>query len=70
MRWDPADDAGYMTRTRAIVADLAPRTGRGVYVNMLNFGELGRVVEALDARRSTPSSVGSRPDTTRDTCSA
>jgi len=47
MRWDPADDAGYMSRTRAIVAALAPRTGRGVYVNMLNFDELDRVVEAM-----------------------
>src|SRR5580693_8148630 len=48
MRWDdPADDAGYIGRTRAIVADLAPWTGRGVYLNMLNFDELDRVVEAL-----------------------
>jgi FAD/FMN-containing dehydrogenase len=48
MRWDdPADDADYISRTRAIVADLVPWTGRGVYVNMLNFDELDRVVEAL-----------------------
>jgi hypothetical protein len=41
MRWDdPAGDADYIGRTRAIVADLAPWTGRGVYVNMLNFDEL------------------------------
>jgi hypothetical protein len=48
MRWDdPADDPDYIGRTRAIVADLAPWTGRGVYFNMLNFDELDRVVEAL-----------------------
>jgi FAD/FMN-containing dehydrogenase len=48
MRWDdPADDPDYIGRTRAIVADLAPWTGRGVYYNMLNFDELDRVVEAL-----------------------
>jgi hypothetical protein len=48
MRWDdPADDPDYIGRTRAIVADLAPWTGRGVYVNMLNFDELHRVVEAF-----------------------
>ena len=48
MRWDdPADDAGYIARTRQVVADLAPWTGRGVYVNMLNFDELDRVVEAM-----------------------
>jgi FAD/FMN-containing dehydrogenase len=48
MRWDdPACDADYIARTRAIVADLAPWTGRGVYVNMLNFDELDRVVEAM-----------------------
>jgi FAD/FMN-containing dehydrogenase len=48
MRWDdPACDADYIGRTRAVVADLAPWTGRGVYVNMLNFDELDRVVEAL-----------------------
>ncbi len=35
------------TRTLAIVADLDPWTGRGVYVNILNFDELARVVEAL-----------------------
>jgi FAD/FMN-containing dehydrogenase len=48
MRWDdPSSDADYIARTRAIVADLAPWTGRGVYVNMLNFDELDRVVEAM-----------------------
>ena len=48
MRWDdPADDPDYIGRTRAVVADLAPWTGRGVYFNMLNFDELDRVAEAL-----------------------
>ena len=48
MRWDDPDrDPDYIGRTRAIVDDLAPWTGRGVYVNMLNFDELYRVVEAL-----------------------
>jgi len=48
MRWDdPADDADYIARTRDAVAGLAPWTGRGVYVNMLNFDEQDRVVEAL-----------------------
>ena len=48
MRWDdPADDTDYIGRTRMIVAALAPWVGRGVYVNMLNFDEEDRVVEAL-----------------------
>ncbi|MGH3152882.1 MAG: BBE domain-containing protein [Streptosporangiaceae bacterium] len=48
MRWDdPADDEDYLGRTRRAVADLAPFLGRGVYVNMLNFDELDRVVEAF-----------------------
>jgi len=48
MRWDDAgDDQDYIARTRQAVADLAPWTGRGVYVNMLNFDEQDRVVEAL-----------------------
>jgi hypothetical protein len=48
MRWDdPARDPDYIARTRAIVAGLAPWVGRGVYVNMLNFDEQDRVVEAL-----------------------
>jgi FAD/FMN-containing dehydrogenase len=47
MRWDdPADDADYIARTRRAVEDLAPWLGKGVYVNMLNFDELDRVVEA------------------------
>ena len=48
MRWDdPADDEDHIARTRQAVAGLAPWTGRGVYVNMLNFDEQDRVVEAL-----------------------
>jgi FAD/FMN-containing dehydrogenase len=48
MRWDdPADDEDYIARTRQAVAGLAPWTGRGVYVNMLNFDEQDRVIEAL-----------------------
>jgi FAD/FMN-containing dehydrogenase len=48
MRWDePALDAEYMERTRTIVRDLAPWVGRGIYVNMLNFDEMDRVVEAF-----------------------
>ena len=48
MRWDdPADDDDYIARTRNAVAGLAPWIGRGVYVNMLNFDEQDRVVEAL-----------------------
>ena len=48
MRWDnPADDPDYIGRTRMIVAALAPWVGQGVYVNMLNFDEQDRVVEAL-----------------------
>ena len=48
MRWDdPACDADYMAGTGAVVADLAPWVGNGVYLNMLNFDEMDRVVEAL-----------------------
>jgi hypothetical protein len=48
MRWDdPARDADYMARARAVVGDLAPWVGNGVYLNMLNFDEMDRVVEAL-----------------------
>jgi FAD/FMN-containing dehydrogenase len=48
MRWDdPADDQEHIARTRGVVASLAPWTGRGVYVNMLNFDEQDRVVEAM-----------------------
>jgi len=42
MRWDdPADDEDHIARTRKAIADLAPWTGRGVYVNMLNFRRAG-----------------------------
>jgi FAD/FMN-containing dehydrogenase len=48
MRWDdPADDQDHITSTRQAVAGLTPWTGQGVYVNMLNFDEQDRVVEAL-----------------------
>jgi FAD/FMN-containing dehydrogenase len=48
MAWDdPADDADFMARSRAIIADLKPWTGTGVYLNMLNVDELDRVVEAF-----------------------
>jgi hypothetical protein len=48
MRWDdPARDQDYIARTRKIVNDLKPWTGRGIYVNMLNFDEMDRVVEAF-----------------------
>jgi FAD/FMN-containing dehydrogenase len=48
MRWDdPANDQDYIERTRRIVADLKPWTGKGIYVNMLNFDEMDRVVEAF-----------------------
>jgi FAD/FMN-containing dehydrogenase len=48
MSWDdPADDRDYIDRTRAIVGALKPWTGRGIYVNMLNFDEMDRVVEAF-----------------------
>ena len=48
MRWDdPADDRDHIDRTRKIVTDLGPWLGKGVYVNMLNFDEMDRVVEAL-----------------------
>ena len=40
-------DEDYIDFTRKTVAGLAPWTGRGVYVNMLNFDEQDRVVEAL-----------------------
>ena len=52
MRWDdPALDGDYMARTRKIVAELAPWVGKGVYVNMLNFDEMNRVVEAYGAEK-------------------
>ena len=48
MSWDdPANDRDYIDRTRRIVGDLKPWTGRGIYVNMLNFDEMDRVVEAF-----------------------
>src|SRR6266568_1500799 len=48
MRWDdPANDADYIDRTRKIVTALKPWTGQGIYVNMLNFDEMDRVVEAF-----------------------
>jgi FAD/FMN-containing dehydrogenase len=48
MAWnDPAHDSDYIARTRKIVGDLAPWVGQHIYVNMLNFDELDRVVEAF-----------------------
>jgi FAD/FMN-containing dehydrogenase len=48
MSWDdPAHDRDYIDRTRKIVDDLKPWTGKGIYVNMLNFDEMDRVVEAF-----------------------
>jgi FAD/FMN-containing dehydrogenase len=48
MSWDdPADDEDFMERSRAIVRDLRPWVGTGVYLNMLNVDELDRVVEAF-----------------------
>jgi FAD/FMN-containing dehydrogenase len=48
MSWDdPANDQDYIDRTRKIVGDLKPWTGKGIYVNMLNFDEMDRVVEAF-----------------------
>ncbi len=48
MSWDdPADDQDYIERTRKIVSELAPWVGKGIYVNMLTFDEMDRVVEAF-----------------------
>jgi len=48
MSWDdPARDRDYIDRTRKIVDDLQPWVGKGIYVNMLNFDEMDRVVEAF-----------------------
>jgi FAD/FMN-containing dehydrogenase len=48
MAWDdPANDEDFMERSRAIVRDLQPWVGKGVYLNMLNVDELDRVVEAF-----------------------
>ena len=50
MSWDDAAlDADYIARTRAVVDELKPWVGKGVYVNMLNFDETDRVVEAYGA---------------------
>jgi FAD/FMN-containing dehydrogenase len=48
MSWDdPANDQDYIDRTRKVVGDLKPWTGKGIYINMLNFDEMDRVVEAF-----------------------
>jgi FAD/FMN-containing dehydrogenase len=48
MSWDdPANDRDHLDRTRRVVGDLKPWTGKGIYVNMLNFDEMDRVVEAF-----------------------
>jgi FAD/FMN-containing dehydrogenase len=48
IRWDePAHDRDHIDRTRKVVADLKPWIGKGIYVNMLNFDEMDRVVEAF-----------------------
>ncbi|MFI1401146.1 FAD-binding oxidoreductase [Streptomyces sp. NPDC020681] len=48
MKWDEsAHDRDYIARTRKIVRALEPWVGKGVYVNMLNFDEMDRVVEAF-----------------------
>jgi FAD/FMN-containing dehydrogenase len=48
MSWDdPANDRDYLDRTRTVVGDLKPWTGKGIYVNMLNFDEMDRIVEAF-----------------------
>jgi FAD/FMN-containing dehydrogenase len=48
MSWDdPANDRDYLDRTRRVVGDLKPWTGKGIYVNMLNFDEMDRIVEAF-----------------------
>ncbi len=50
MSWDDAErDADYIARTRRAVDQLRPWVGQGVYVNMLNFDEMDRVVEAYGA---------------------
>jgi FAD/FMN-containing dehydrogenase len=50
MSWNDADlDADYIARTRGVVDRLKPWVGQGVYVNMLNFDEMDRVVEAYGA---------------------
>jgi Berberine and berberine like len=48
MAWnDPASDDEYIERTRRVLRELGPWVGQGIYVNMLNFDEMDRVVEAL-----------------------
>jgi FAD/FMN-containing dehydrogenase len=48
MHWDAAaDDDEHIGRTRAVLKSLEPWTGKGVYLNMLNFDEMHRVVEAF-----------------------
>jgi len=48
MSWDdPANDQDYIDRTRKVVGALKPWTGEGIYVNMLNFDEMDRIVEAF-----------------------
>jgi FAD/FMN-containing dehydrogenase len=48
MSWDdPANDQDHLDRTRTVVVDLKPWTGKGIYVNMLNFDEMDRIVEAF-----------------------
>ena len=70
MSWDdPANDKDYLDRTRTVVGDLKPWTGRGIYVNMLNFDEMDRSSRPSAGRRSTQGSAGSRPSTTRRTSS-
>jgi FAD/FMN-containing dehydrogenase len=52
MSWDDREnDADYIARTRAAVDLLKPWVGTGVYVNMLNFDEMDRVVEAYGAEK-------------------
>ena len=54
MSWDDAErDADYIARTRRAVDQLRPWVGQGVYVNMLNFDEMDRVVEAYGADKYT-----------------
>lgn len=48
MRWDdPARDGDHIARTRAVIAELRPSSGTGLYYNMINFDEAGRLTEAL-----------------------
>lgn len=48
MKWDnPANDQDYIAFTRKTVNALQPWLGEGAYVNVLNFDETDRVVEAL-----------------------